>query len=250
MDPAPRRPAGTRRPGRGAPGGGRRGRPDGVRRRGGGPVRPGPPARHRRRPHPGPPRPAHPGREGRRPGRSGALRADGRGAREPDRTRGRTGRRRSARPGGRHRRTPGAHPRLHPADERGLTFCGLITLRDALAPTAADTLRNLTDRGVTVKILTGDHPGTAARACRDLGIPVTGDAVLTADRIDALTDADLPALARRTTVFARCTPDHKARITQALRTAGHTVGFLGDGVNDLPRCAPPTSASPRATPPT
>ncbi|OXY97532.1 magnesium-translocating P-type ATPase [Streptomyces diastatochromogenes] len=121
-----------------------------------------------------------------------------------------------------------------PADERGLTFCGLITLRDALAPTAADTLRNLTDRGVTVKILTGDHPGTAARACRDLGIPVTGDAVLTADRIDALTDADLPALARRTTVFARCTPDHKARITQALRTAGHTVGFLGDGVNDLP----------------
>ncbi|MGW3493221.1 magnesium-translocating P-type ATPase [Streptomyces sp. NPDC001020] len=121
-----------------------------------------------------------------------------------------------------------------PADERGLTFRGLITLRDALAPTAADALKDLTGRGVTVKVLTGDHPGTAARACRDLGIPVSDDGVLTADRIDALTDTELPGLVRRTTVFARCTPEHKARITQALRADGHTVGFLGDGVNDLP----------------
>lgn len=120
------------------------------------------------------------------------------------------------------------------ADERGLTFHGLVTLRDALTPTAADALVVLTGQGVTVKILTGDHPGTAARACRDLGIPVADDAVLTADRIDGLTDAELSELARRTTVFARCTPEHKARVTLALRTAGHTVGFLGDGVNDLP----------------
>ncbi|WEP00447.1 magnesium-translocating P-type ATPase [Streptomyces sp. FXJ1.172] len=121
-----------------------------------------------------------------------------------------------------------------PADERDLTFRGLITLRDALAPTAADALKVLTDRGVGVKILTGDHPGTAARACRDLGIPLTGTDVLDAGRIDTLTDAELPGPAARTTVFARCTPEHKARIIQALRSAGHTVGFLGDGVNDLP----------------
>ncbi|MGW0998977.1 magnesium-translocating P-type ATPase [Streptomyces sp. NPDC002520] len=121
-----------------------------------------------------------------------------------------------------------------PADERGLTFRGLITLRDALAPTAAEALQVLTDRGVTVRILTGDHPGTAVRACHDLGIPVAGNDVLTAERIDALCDAELAGAVGRTTVFARCTPDHKARITRALRTAGHTVGFLGDGVNDLP----------------
>ncbi|MFF3920681.1 magnesium-translocating P-type ATPase [Streptomyces sp. NPDC001852] len=120
------------------------------------------------------------------------------------------------------------------ADERGLTFRGLITLRDALTPTAAEALEVLTGQGVTVKVLTGDHPGTAARTCRDLGIPVPEDAVLTAGAIDTLTDAELAALVARTTVFARCTPDHKARITQALRSAGHTVGFLGDGVNDLP----------------
>ncbi|WP_406164222.1 magnesium-translocating P-type ATPase [Streptomyces canus] len=116
--------------------------------------------------------------------------------------------------------------------ERGLTFRGLVTLRDDLAPTAAEALAALAARGVTVKVLTGDHPGTAVRACRDLGVPMAG--VLTADRLDTLTDPELTELARRTTVFARCTPEHKTRITRALQAGGHTVGFLGDGVNDLP----------------
>jgi Mg2+-importing ATPase len=124
--------------------------------------------------------------------------------------------------------------RYTPADERGLTYRGLVTLRDALAPTAAQALRDLADRAVTVKVLTGDHPSTALRACHDLGLAVGADDVVTADRLDAVSDAALPALAGRTTVFARCTPEHKMRVTRALRAAGHTVGFLGDGVNDLP----------------
>ncbi|MFE3827704.1 magnesium-translocating P-type ATPase [Streptomyces sp. NPDC059092] len=124
-----------------------------------------------------------------------------------------------------------------PADERGLDFRGFVSLRDALAPTAADALEVFASRGVTVRILTGDHPGTAARACQDLGVPLgpPGEGeVVTADRIDGLTDAELAEVARRTTVFARCTPEHKARIVAAVRADGHTTGFLGDGVNDLP----------------
>ncbi|MEV7089362.1 magnesium-translocating P-type ATPase [Streptomyces sp. NPDC093085] len=122
-----------------------------------------------------------------------------------------------------------------PADERGLEFRGFVALRDALAPTAADALAVFAGRGVTVKILTGDHPGTAARACLDLGVPLAAPGgVLTADRIDTLTDAELARVARTTTVFARCTPEHKARIVAAVRADGHTTGFLGDGVNDLP----------------
>ncbi|OIJ93026.1 magnesium-translocating P-type ATPase [Streptomyces colonosanans] len=109
-----------------------------------------------------------------------------------------------------------------PADERGLTFRGFVTFRDALAPTAAQALRDLAAHGVAVRILTGDHSGTAARACRDLGLD-PGD-VRTARATDDLT----------ATVVARCTPEDKARIVTALRTAGHTVGFLGDGVNDVP----------------
>ncbi|MER5956544.1 magnesium-translocating P-type ATPase [Streptomyces sp. NPDC001893] len=119
------------------------------------------------------------------------------------------------------------------ADERGLTFTGFVAFTDALVPTAARALRDLGERGVTVKVITGDHPGTAARALRDLGL-APGE-IHTADALDALTDEELAHLARRTTVFARCAPAHKARIVTALRAGGETtVGFLGDGVNDLP----------------
>lgn len=130
---------------------------------------------------------------------------------------------------------PGAYT---PADERGLTFVGLVALRDVPAPSAAEALGVLARRGVTVKVLTGDHPGTAARACDDLGLRTDaaggyGD-VVTAELVDTLSDAELARVADRATVFARCTPEHKARIVSALRAAGHTTGFLGDGVNDLP----------------
>ncbi|MEW2071982.1 HAD-IC family P-type ATPase, partial [Streptomyces sp. NPDC007346] len=96
----------------------------------------------------------------------------------------------------------------------------------------------LARRGVTVKVLTGDHPGTAARACADLGLRTGGARghgdVVSAELVDTLSDAELARVADRATVFARCTPEHKARIVSALRAAGHTTGFLGDGVNDLP----------------
>ncbi|MFI1105424.1 HAD-IC family P-type ATPase [Streptomyces melanogenes] len=118
------------------------------------------------------------------------------------------------------------------ADERGLTFVGLVGLRDATAETAAAALTALARSGVEVKVLTGDHPGTAARACRELGL-APGE-VVTADEFDGLPDAALSDLAARTTVFARCAPEQKARIVRVLRERGHVTGFLGDGVNDLP----------------
>jgi Mg2+-importing ATPase len=118
------------------------------------------------------------------------------------------------------------------ADEHGLVLVGFVALRDTLAPTAAAALAALAAHGVTVKVVTGDHPGTAARVCRDLGFD-PGE-VVSAARIDALCDDALAELAARTAVFARCTPEHKARIVRALRRAGHVTGFLGDGVNDLP----------------
>ncbi|MFJ9112547.1 magnesium-translocating P-type ATPase [Streptomyces sp. NPDC102283] len=125
-----------------------------------------------------------------------------------------------------------------PADERGLTFLGLVAMRDVPAPSAADALGVLARRGVSVKVLTGDHPGTAARVCVDLGLRPEGqpgpDDVVTAETVDTLSDAELVPVAGRATVFARCTPEHKARIVSALRAGGHTTGFLGDGVNDLP----------------
>ncbi|WP_089104671.1 magnesium-translocating P-type ATPase [Streptomyces hyaluromycini] len=111
------------------------------------------------------------------------------------------------------------------ADEHGLAFRGLVTFRDALAPGAAEALRGLAGLGITIRILTGDHPATAARACRDLGLGAVETGVAASE---GAARVDGPV------VVARCTPEDKARIVAGLRAAGHTVGFLGDGVNDVP----------------
>jgi P-type Mg2+ transporter len=119
-------------------------------------------------------------------------------------------------------------PRL--ADDEDLTLVGFVGFRDQPRDSARAAIAALTDRGVAVKVLTGDHPLVAARACRDAGID-PGRVVLGAD-IAAAGDAELAAIAEGATVFARLDPEQKARVVGALRAAGRTVGFLGDGVND------------------
>jgi Mg2+-importing ATPase len=119
---------------------------------------------------------------------------------------------------------------LRSIDESGLTLLGYVGLQDESKPAARPALAELTARGVQVKVLTGDHPLTAARICQDAGIdpgqPVSGF------QINDIGDDQLVALARTTTLFARVDAQQKARIVTALRTAGHTVGYVGDGVND------------------
>ncbi|WP_214321138.1 HAD-IC family P-type ATPase [Nonomuraea sediminis] len=110
-------------------------------------------------------------------------------------------------------------------EEHGLTLVGFVTLVDEPSPEAAGALDALIRRGITPKVVTGDHPATAARTCRDLGLS-PGTVV----EAGSATDAELA----EATVIARCTPEDKARVVTVLRAAGHTVGFLGDGVNDLP----------------
>jgi Mg2+-importing ATPase len=117
-----------------------------------------------------------------------------------------------------------------PGDERDLTLVGFVGFRDQPRDSAAAAVTALADRGVTVKVLTGDHPLVAARICRDAGTE-PGRIVL-GEEIDSLGDAELRELADQATVFARIDPEQKARIVRALRAAGRTVGFLGDGVND------------------
>src|SRR5262249_42784664 len=84
--------------------------------------------------------------------------------------------------------------------------------------------------GITVKIVTGDNGLVAEKVCRDLGMPVDG--TLNGPDIDALSDDQLLDVCAHTTVFARVTPDQKARIIVVHRSVGHDVAFLGDGVND------------------
>ncbi|MFI5830910.1 HAD-IC family P-type ATPase [Streptomyces sp. NPDC051578] len=91
-------------------------------------------------------------------------------------------------------------------------------------------MRGLADRGITVKVVTGDNEPVAARVCADVGLDA--GRVVSGREIDRLDDPALRELAARTTVFAKVNPAQKARVVRALRADGHTVGFLGDGIND------------------
>ncbi len=119
-----------------------------------------------------------------------------------------------------------------PADEAGLTLLEYIAFLDPPKESAAVALASLRDAGEAAEVLTGDNDAVTRHVCRQVGFPA--DLVLLGPDIDALSDADLPARADATTVFARLTPQQKARVIRALRASGHVVGYLGDGINDSP----------------
>jgi P-type Mg2+ transporter len=119
---------------------------------------------------------------------------------------------------------------LSPADERDLRLAGLLVFLDAPKPSAGRALTRLSGLGVRVKIVTGDNPVVAAKVCADLGLPAGG--ALTGTDVDGMDDDTLAAAIDQTTVFARVSPEHKARIVKIQRKTGVDVAFLGDGVND------------------
>ncbi|KWK70565.1 magnesium-translocating P-type ATPase [Burkholderia ubonensis] len=118
------------------------------------------------------------------------------------------------------------------ADERDLVVRGFLTFLDPPKESAAPALAALRENGVAVKVLTGDNPTVTIKVCRQVGLE-PGKPMLGAE-VDALDDATLAQAVERTTVFAKLTPLQKARIVTALQANGHTVGFLGDGINDAP----------------
>lgn len=127
---------------------------------------------------------------------------------------------------------PGLQQALSVADEQGLTIEGLLTFLDPPKESAAKAITALNENGVTVKVLTGDNPVVTARICQQVGIDC-GE-ILTGEAIAAMSDEQLAQAAARSSVFAKLTPLQKSRILRALQQQGHTVGFLGDGINDAP----------------
>ena len=118
------------------------------------------------------------------------------------------------------------------ADEADLVFTGFIGFLDPPKPSARPSLEALAGLGVKVKVITGDNEAVTRKICREVGIAVDG--VLTGPEIDAMDDARLPIAVESATVMARINPLQKSRIVSALRANGHTVGFMGDGINDAP----------------
>ncbi len=116
------------------------------------------------------------------------------------------------------------------ADECGLVLRGFLAFENPVRGDAAEAITLLQRSGIAIKIVTGDGERPARGVADRVGLTV--DAVLAGSRIDRLDDAELAEAAARASVFVKTTPAQKARVVRALRTRGHTVGFLGDGVND------------------
>ena len=124
------------------------------------------------------------------------------------------------------------HPHAVVGDEAALTLCGFAAFLDPPKVDAGEVLRLLAARGVEVKIVTGDNERVTRHVCGMLGLEDLR--VLTGAELQGLDDDALRARVDRVNLFCRVSPAQKGRIIAALKRAGHTVGYLGDGVNDAP----------------
>ncbi len=117
----------------------------------------------------------------------------------------------------------------------GLTFLGLLGMLDPPRPRAIAAVRTCHGAGIRVKMITGDHAGTARAIAYQIGIVSTADApALTGRELAALDEQGLAARVREVDVFARVEPEQKLRLVHALQKNGDIVAMTGDGVNDAP----------------
>lgn len=117
-------------------------------------------------------------------------------------------------------------------DEAGMLFEGFLLFFDPPKAQAAQAVRDLAARGVRVKVITGDNRHVATHVASAIGLDPT--AMLTGEAIAGLRDESLWHLAPRTDLFVEVDPQQKERIIRALQRTGHSVGYLGDGINDAP----------------
>lgn len=115
-------------------------------------------------------------------------------------------------------------------DECEMVLIGYLAFLDPPKESTADAIRALKAHGVTTKILTGDNDKVTRTICKQVGLEVRN--ILLGSDLDHMTDDQLAKAVETTEVFAKLTPDQKARVVSVLRENGHTVGFMGDGIND------------------
>lgn len=124
---------------------------------------------------------------------------------------------------------------ISPGDvTQDLQFAGLLCMIDPPRTEAMDAIRVCHSAGITVKMITGDHPVTAEAIGRQLSLLKHGQGALTGRDLQGLSEAELQSTVMSTNVFARVAPEHKIALVQALQAQRHVVAMTGDGVNDAP----------------
>lgn len=114
-----------------------------------------------------------------------------------------------------------------------MIFLGLVGIVDPPRPEAIEAIEKCRTAGIRVKMITGDHAGTACAIGREMGI-TEGDQAVTGEELEEASDEDLQRLVRDNDIFARTSPEHKLRLVKALQANGEVVAMTGDGVNDAP----------------
>jgi len=125
----------------------------------------------------------------------------------------------------------GDHPLNYSVtDENNLTLTGFMGFLDPAKPSAEPSIKALHKLGVEVKVVTGDNDIVAKKICHDVGIPI--NTIMLGDELEHMSDDELRKDMDLYSVFAKVSPLQKQRIVKILRSKGHTVGFMGDGIND------------------
>lgn len=115
-------------------------------------------------------------------------------------------------------------------DECDMVLMGYLAFLDPPKESTADAIKALKAHGVTTKILTGDNDKVTRTICKQVGLKVRN--MLLGSDLENMSDQELAKAAETTDVFAKLTPGQKARVVSVFRENGHTVGFMGDGIND------------------
>jgi Mg2+-importing ATPase len=115
-------------------------------------------------------------------------------------------------------------------DEKDFVLAGYVAFLDPPKDTARQAIAALREHGVAVKIITGDNEVVTRKICKEVGLPI--EHALLGKDVEKLSDTQLEKAAEPTTIFAKMSPVQKSRVIRALQRNGHTVGYLGDGIND------------------
>ena len=115
-------------------------------------------------------------------------------------------------------------------DEAHMVLMGYLAFLDPPKESTADAIRALREHGVDIKVLTGDNDKVACCVCHQVGLSV--DHILLGSDLDHMNDEALARTAENVSVFAKLSPQQKARVISVLRESGHSVGYMGDGIND------------------
>jgi Mg2+-importing ATPase len=115
-------------------------------------------------------------------------------------------------------------------DEKDMILIGFLAFLDPPRESSKEAIKVLREHGIETKILTGDNDKVTGSVCAQMNLPI--DNLLMGSEISKMSDADLSNAVEETNIFAKLTPDQKARVVSSLRENGHVVGFMGDGIND------------------